>query len=102
MKKTACLIVCVLTAMLITSCSSEKESYLSQQVGKVCKVQFKRNALGGGATLPVPPTTDVFNGAAVSLSGTLRAVDRQAVVLDSGTKTYWIPKDCVLLIEVEK
>jgi len=51
---------------------------------------------------PVPPTTDVFNGAAVSLSGTLRAVDRQAVVLDSGTKTYWIPKDCVLLIEVEK
>jgi len=54
MKKTASLIVCVLATMLITSCSSDKESYLSQQVGRVCKVQFKRNALGSGARLPVP------------------------------------------------
>lgn|GEM_PF-4016547 len=71
-------------------------------VGKTCKVQFKRNALGGGATLPIPPITDSINGADVSLSGTLKSVEGRAIIVVSGKRTYWIPKDSILLVVSEE
>ena len=92
----------LLLAVLVCSCSHSHDRYLSGQIGKTCTVQFKRNALGGGAALPVPPMTDGINGAEVSLSGTLQSVEDRAIVVLSGNKTCWIPKDSILLVVSEK
>lgn len=63
------------------------------------KVQFRRDALGAGAALPVPPTTDIMNGAVISISGTLVAVEIDSVVIEIDKKSNWIPRDVILCIE---
>jgi len=93
--------VVLLMSVLFAGCA-DRDTFLSGQVGKTCKVQFKRNALGGGASLPVPPTTDSINGADVSLSGTLQTVESSGIVISSGEKKFWIPRDAILLIEIGK
>jgi len=72
---------------------------LAQYLGQACTVQFKRNALGGGANLPVPPTTGSINGAQVCLGGTLEAVTGNSILIAQPQKRYWIPIDSVLLVE---
>jgi hypothetical protein len=101
--------------MSLTACppvqlakDSLKDSYLGQQIGKVCTVQFRRDALGAAAALPVSPTTDGINGAEVTVTGTLRAVENDGIALeplaprDPTWTAFWIPKDSILLIEVHK
>jgi len=79
--------------------------------GMFCKVQFRRDALGS-ATTAIPPTTDNYNGAILSLYGELVAVRHNAILLDQVNENYivndvpqmrrfWIPKDSILLIEYE-
>lgn len=76
------------------------DKILTAQVGKLCAVQFRRgDALGSGADLPVSPTTGEINGAAVSTHGVLRKVTSGWIVLESGAKDYFIPRESVLLIE---
>lgn len=75
--------------------------YIYSLIGKQCTVQFKRNALGGGGNIPVSPTTDNSDGANVSIWGTLTVVEDDAVVLESedSGRTFWIPRESILLIE---
>jgi hypothetical protein len=101
MKILKVLIVGVIVAVLLGSCFSDHKSYLKSKRGKPCIVQFKRNALGGAASLPVPPTTNSINGADVSISGTLQKVDKDAVIISNGKTTYWIPKDSILLLQFD-
>jgi len=96
------IIATLLLTLFVCSCSKSHDPYLSRQIGKTCTVQFKRNSLGGGAALPVSPMTDNINGAAVSLSGTLQAVDDLAIIVVSDNKTIWIPRDSILLVVSEK
>ena len=100
MKIPKILIASVIAVALLCSCSSNHKSYLKGKLGKPCTVQFKRNALGG-ASLPVLPTTNTINGAVVSISGTLKKIDKDAVIISDGTTTYWIPKDSILLIQID-
>jgi hypothetical protein len=74
---------------------------LEKQVGTMVKVQFKRNALGGGSMV-VPPFTEMINGAEVSELGKLERVEREAIVISVGKKTCWIPKDVILMVVAEK
>ena len=74
---------------------------LSSSVGKTCIVQFKRNALGGAADLPVPPTTDTINGAKVSMAGKLQAVRNDGILMRINDKVTWVPMDSVLLVQVQ-
>jgi len=73
--------------------------------GKNCTVQFRRDALGGAANLPVPPTTPSINGATVAIQGKLIAVSHEAILLSSDGDKYvqgkqlWIPKSSILLIQ---
>jgi hypothetical protein len=73
---------------------------LEAKVGTPCTVQIRRDALGSGHELPVPPTTDVINGAQVSVSGTLEAVHGSWIVLDTRDprRKHWIPAGSVLLL----
>ena len=67
------------------SCTDKTPRHpLVSNIGKPCTVQFKRNALGGAADLPVPPTTGSINGAEVSINGKIRAVDEYGLLLESG------------------
>lgn len=75
--------------------------YAIPPIGATCKIQLRRDALGAGASGPIPPRTDVFNGAETSLSGKLQQFTTEWIVLDVSGKELWIPKTVVLLIEVE-
>jgi hypothetical protein len=65
-----------------------------------CIVQLKRDVLGaGGNNLPIGPTIETINGASVSVGGRLLRLDREWVVLDTGTKKLWVPRENVLLLQ---
>jgi hypothetical protein len=69
-------------------------------LGKVCTIQFRRgDALGGAGNLPVPPTTDSINGSATSISGKLRSVSDEWIVVEAANQSMiWVPKTAVLLV----
>ena len=67
--------------------------------GDTCKVQLRRDMLGAEASLPIPPTTDLYNGAAVSISGRLEDADHSGIVLRSEGRDLWIPMAAILLVD---
>ena len=96
--KTVTLAIIVVLVLGISSCG-RAPGQLASYVGQNCEVQFRRDALGGAAALPVPPTTDNINGAQVSLSGRLDAATSNSILIVAAQKRYWIPLDSVLLVE---
>jgi hypothetical protein len=68
-----------------------------------CRVQFKRDLLGGGAIpLPIGPTVVETNGASVSVSGKLRRLDDDWVVVDTADgPSLWVPRQNVLLLQFQ-
>ncbi|RME96107.1 MAG: hypothetical protein D6766_01545 [Verrucomicrobia bacterium] len=75
--------------------------YAIPPIGARCTIQFRRDALGAAAKLPVPPRADSINGAETSITGRLKQFTTDWIVLDVGGKEVWIAKSVVLLIEVE-
>ncbi len=70
-------------------------------IGRVCKVQFRRAALGQAAPAPVAPTGVGPGGRAVHLSGTVRSISDGWLVLERDSATsYWIAQSSILLIEL--
>ena len=67
-------------------------------VGKECVVQFRRDALGTAASLPVAPTTGSINGAQTAIGGKLLMVNSEWVLLNNGND-LWIPRASILLIQ---
>jgi hypothetical protein len=98
MKRHVTTLVCFATisiTMLLAGC----DRGLIPPAGKSCTIQFRRDALGTAATMPVPPMTDNINGAETSISGTLKSSAGAWVVLDHGGVEVWIPKTAILLIK---
>ena len=84
------------------------ETLFDLELGKECVVQFRRDALGGSTSL-TSPTTDVQNGTTISITGTLIAVNHEAILLEQvdnhhtvndvpQLKRLWIPKNNILLV----
>ena len=72
------------------------------KVGQACIVQFRRgDALGAGGELPVTFATDNVNGVDVSVRGTLRAVSREWVVIQSRESEFCIPRESILLVRFD-
>jgi hypothetical protein len=69
--------------------------------GTKCIVQFRRDALGAAANIPVPPDTDNINGAQVSLTGTLKSMSSDWIVVTQGDTEYWITRDAVLMLKIQ-
>lgn len=88
---------------LVCGCNSsqpDEEALLKPRIGKGCTVQFRRDALGAGASLPVSPTTGEVNGASVTVVGTLTQVrGRWIVIWDHKNGEYFIPRESVLMLE---
>ncbi|MEQ1824206.1 MAG: hypothetical protein ABL949_16995 [Fimbriimonadaceae bacterium] len=91
----------IFAALLLPGCDKPQE-HLKSLIGEPVKVQFRRDALGASAALPIPPTTDIMNGAATSISGTLVAVEIDSVVIEVDKKSNWIPREVILSIEARE
>ena len=100
--KTVAAMAAILMTVGLSSCSPGPSSFLKQQVGSMVTIQFRRDSLGAGASTPVPPNTDSFNGADVSMGGKLTDVEPAAVVIQSINKSYWIPTDAILSVRIDK
>lgn len=105
MKALLAALVCVtlaVTALSLTGCTkaTAADSSLGSG-GRPCTVQFRRDALGAAASLPISPRTTVISGAYTAISCTFKSTRDDWVVVDYGHKEVWIPKKAVLLIEFE-
>ena len=79
----------------------EKPPFMDK-IGQPCTVQFRRgDALGAGGDRPVSFDTDNFNGADLSVRGTLRAMSGDWIVVQSGESEYCIPRESVLLVRFD-
>lgn len=90
-----------LAAMLsFTGCDrATAADFGNPPLGKQCTIQFRRDALGAAASLPVSPLTGNINGADTTISGTLKSTRGEWIVLDRGGQEIWVSKAAVLLIQ---
>lgn len=72
---------------------------LAQWVGKNIRVQFRRDALGAGAPLPISPTTGEINGASTTVVGRLIKVESSEIVIGPEERPKWIPREVILFVE---
>lgn len=97
------LIFCwVCLAGAVCGCNSSPpsdESTFSRKIGSGCVVQFRRDALGAAASLPVSPRTGEINGASVTVAGELVRVTNTWVVIRTGDHEFFIPKESILMLE---
>ena len=86
--------------LMSTGCdSSVLADSSSPPAGKSCTIQFRRDALGAAASLPISPMTGNINGAETTISGALKSTSGEWVILNRAGKDVWIPKSVILLIE---
>ncbi len=96
----------VVSAVLLGSVYESKAAFGSGSaqppIGKQCTVQFRRgDALGGAGNLPVPPLSGSINGADTAVTGKLRTVTEEWIVIESANQSVmWIPKSAVLMVHV--
>ena len=90
-------------ALLMSGLSETKAAFTGERtppLGKECVVQFRRDALGTAASLPVAPLTGSINGAETTVSGKLAMVGSEWIVVTrTNGNDLWIPKTSVLLIQ---
>jgi len=106
--KKLAIVVIVLPLLAVISCDSKTSgskaaNRITPKTGAICTVQFRRDALGAGASLPIPPTTDNINGAQVSIGGRFSRMDDSWIVLtafQNDKEEIWIPHSVILLIKV--
>jgi hypothetical protein len=85
--------------------------HVDPKIGTMCTVQFRRDALGAGANIPVSPTVNISDGASVSIGGQFQGINHEAILLEyDGINAenqrvrpcqLWIPKSSILLIEYD-
>ena len=69
--------------LINTGCNSAVASSTGPQRGVQCTVQFRRDALGAAASLPISPMTGGINGADTALSGKLIGTTDEWIILES-------------------
>ena len=96
--RTSFLAGALLGSIVFSGCDHQDAPKL--QAGKRCTIQFRRDALGAGATLPISPMTGSINGAETSISGILKRSSSDWVVIEGhNAREILIPKSVILLIE---
>jgi hypothetical protein len=75
------------------------DSHVALTQGAHCTVQFRRDALGAGASTPFSPTWEGYNGAELCLKGDLATIDADWVAIDLKDRSRcWIAKSSILTI----
>lgn len=75
---------------------------LTANIGNQCAVQFRRDLLGRAADTVISPTVTTDGGSTYAIRGVLAHAPEGWVVVDAETRQYHIPRDTILLIEIEK
>jgi hypothetical protein len=70
-------------------------------IGKKCRVQFRRDALGLSAPGLLEPTATSSAGKSTSLVGVVDQVSDVWLVIEVNRALYWIPVQQILMLEVE-
>ena len=97
----AAILMAVLSMSDLLKSSQAAEQTRRYAVGKNCTVQFRRDALGAAASLPISPNTGSINGAETAVSGTIKQVDGEWFVIERNSRELWIPKTVILMVEVQ-
>jgi hypothetical protein len=71
-----------------------------QAFGKQATVHFRRDYLAGEPLLPMSPVQPAIRGIEVAVSGVLRGVDGEWIVLETDRSLAYIPRKAVLVLEV--
>ena len=95
------LVLTLLAAAFMSGCNNTPEPMAVTKVGQRCAVQFRRDALGAAAQNPIPPETDASNGAEVTIVGTLKRVQADGVLIDTGRFEYIIPMHSILSLRFD-
>ncbi len=69
-------------------------------VGKKCRLQFRRDALGLNAPGVLEPTAISSGGKAVSLVGVVDQISDGWVVMRVNKQMYWVPTAQILLLQL--
>ncbi|HEX3657725.1 MAG TPA: hypothetical protein VHV55_18190 [Pirellulales bacterium] len=74
---------------------------LASQIGRPCRVQLRRDALGMAGSHPIAP---LATGADVDIEGTLMALDGEFLILRGkhDKKVVWVPQSTVLLVHFDE
>ena len=102
MKALLITLVCITTtiaALSLTGCEQAAAADKPVTSGRPCTVQFRRDALGAAASLPIPPTTHSMNGAETAISCTYKSTRDEWAIFERGGKELWISKSVILSIE---
>jgi hypothetical protein len=70
-------------------------------VGRPCRVQIRRDALGLAAPAPLPPLAEGVGGRVAYLDGTLAEADGDGLLVQGERRAFWVPWSSVLLIELD-
>jgi hypothetical protein len=68
-------------------------------IGKTCTVQLRRDAMGAAAPVPIPPLSANHNGVDTCVTGKLKMINADWVVIDRNGADLWVPKSSVLLVQ---
>ena len=77
-------------------------------MGEECVIEYRRDALGAGAALPIGPEVDETNGSQVCTHGKLTAVEGEGIVVEEAlprittTFTFWIPFHAILNVRFQR
>jgi hypothetical protein len=82
-----------------TGDATPADASLYSLVGRRCRVQFRRDALGMAVSAPLPPTSEGVGGRPAHLDGAITAVSEAWITLSREGVTYNIPHAAILLIE---
>ena len=104
MRTTILLLLCFGVGMALWGCDTARNAdastgELHRWVDKNVRVQFRRDALGAAAPLPVSPTTNEINGASTTVVGQLMKVDGTGIVIGPDDRPKWIPRAVILFVE---
>jgi hypothetical protein len=95
-------LVLAASSVLVTGCQPAAAADSSKgSTARTCTIQFRRDALGAAASLPIPPTTGNINGASTCVSGTFKSSSGEWVVIGQGGSETWVPKSVILLIQFQ-
>lgn len=104
---TCVLVVALIAGVVALVCWLRPERpLLSEWIGQVIEIQFRRNALGAASDLPISPDTGQINGAATSIVGRLQSVSDSEIVImrsrgNQAAHPYWIPREVILFVRVD-
>jgi hypothetical protein len=99
MKIIARLAITVTILSLFVAAGCERKGHNVPKRGSYCTVQFRRDTLGAAADLPIPPTSNMHNGAQTCVTGKFSRMDEDWVILTEGKDETWIPRSVILLIK---